>query len=211
MITDYMIYVTIAVTVTAIPGPAVVLTIKNSMRYGYKIAILNILGNFMAMVILATLSAVGLGAVILASSSFFCALKVLGCIYLVYLGIKVWRTPHLDKNIQSQHGKKQIRNLLSVFKEGFGVGISNPKAIAFFTALFPQFIDPARSFVPQFLILILTIEGISFFVLSSYALLSAVASPYLSQKKPMAFFNKLTGAAFVGFGLALIYDDLTLQ
>ena len=207
MITDYMIYVTIAITVTAIPGPAVVLTIKNSMRYGYKVAILNIIGNFMAMVILATLSAVGLGAIILASSTLFAALKVMGCIYLVYLGIKVWRTPHTDKEIHPQGETKPTRNLWSVFKEGFGIGISNPKAIAFFTALFPQFIDPARSFIPQFLILILTIEGISFFVLSSYALLSAVASPYLSRNKPMSFFNKLTGAAFVGFGLALIYED----
>ncbi len=207
MITDYMIYVTIAITVTAIPGPAVVLTIKNSMRYGYRVAILNILGNFMAMVILATLSAVGLGAIILASSALFAALKVMGCIYLVYLGIKVWRTPCSNKGIHPHSKNRHTKSLLSVFKEGFGVGISNPKAIAFFTALFPQFIDPARSFIPQFLILILTIEGISFFVLSSYACLSAVASPYLSQKKPMVFFNKLTGAAFAGFGLALLYDD----
>jgi len=207
MINDYIIYVTLAITVTAMPGPAVVLTIKNSIKYGYKVAIVNILGNFMAMIILATLSAVGLGAIILASSTLFFVIKVFGCIYLVYLGIKVWRTPYINENMQPQSENKNKRNILSLFKEGFGVGISNPKAIAFFTALFPQFIDPTRTFIPQFLTLIFTIEGVSFFVLSSYALVSSIVCPYLSQKKPMTFFNKLAGISFAGFGLALIYKD----
>jgi threonine/homoserine/homoserine lactone efflux protein len=207
MINDYIIYLILALTVTALPGPAVVLTIKNSLRYGHKIAIANILGNFIAMVILASLSAAGLGAVIVTSSALFFTMKVLGCFYLVYVGIKVWKAPYVEGQIQFQAESRKNVKVWAVFKEGFGVGISNPKAIAFFTALFPQFIDPARAYIPQFLTLILTIEGISFFVLSSYALLSSVASPYLSQKKPMALFNKLTGAAFVGFGLALLWED----
>ena len=207
MINDYIIYLVLAFTVTAIPGPAVVLTIKNSLRYGYKIAIANILGNFVAMVILASMSAAGLGAIIVTSSTLFFAMKILGCFYLVYVGTKIWKSPYLEGKIQFQGEPGNNIKVSTVFKEGFGVGISNPKAIAFFTALFPQFIDPSRSFIPQFLTLILTIEGISFFVLSSYAFLSSVASPYLSQKKPMIIFNKLTGAAFVGFGLALLYED----
>ena len=94
----------------------------------------------------------------------------------------------------------------SVFKEGFYVGISNPKAIVFFTALFPQFIDISRAYIPQFLTLILTIECVSFIILAGYALLSSVAAPYLRKKSTMSIFNKLTGAAFVGFGAALIYE-----
>lgn len=207
MINDYFIYVILAITITAIPGPAVILTIKNSIKYGYKLAILNIIGNFIAMIILATLSAIGLGAIILASSTLFFVIKVLGCIYLVYIGIKVWRTEYVDKNMQTEIKIANHKKALSVFKEGFGVGIINPKAIAFFTALFPQFIDPSSAFVPQFLILIFTIEGISFIILSSYALLSSFASQYLSKKKPMTIFNKLTGAAFIGFGLTLLYED----
>jgi homoserine/homoserine lactone efflux protein len=207
MINDYIIYIILAVTVTAIPGPAVVLTIKNSIKYGYKIAIVNIFGNFIAMIILATLSAVGLGAIILASSTLFSAMKVFGCIYLIYLGIKMWRTPCVTENITQKSKNIDQGNILSVFKEGFGVGIANPKAIVFFTALFPQFIDPTRTFIPQFLTLIITIEGISIFILSSYAILSSVASAYLSKKNLMIFFNKFSGVSFVGFGLALIYED----
>lgn len=206
MVNDYLIYITLAITVTAILGPAVVLTIKNSLRYGYKASIANIFGNFVAMIILATLSALGLGAIILASSPLFATIKIFGCIYLVYLGIKVWRTPYSNEDQQLLIRHTHKREFSSVFKEGFGVGISNPKAIAFFTALFPQFIDPGRAFIPQFLTLIMTIEGISFFVLLSYALLSSVAAPYLSKGKTEAFFNKLTGGAFIGFGVVLISD-----
>lgn len=204
MINDYLIFITLAFTITAIPGPAVVLTIKNSLRYGCKAAIANIFGNFTAMVLLATLSALGLGAVIMASSTLFSAVKVFGCIYLIYLGIKAWRTPPVKSDTQHQVQGKSNREFASVFKEGFLVGLSNPKAIAFFTALFPQFIDQSRAFIPQFLTLIITIEGISFFVLLGYALLSSRAAPYLSKDDRLNIFNKVSGSAFIGFGVALL-------
>lgn len=206
MIDNYLIYITLAITVTAIPGPAVVLTIKNSLRYGSKTAIANILGNFTAMLALATLSAMGLGAIILASATLFSAIKILGCIYLIYLGIKVWRTPHL-KGERDHRRDSSDRPFISVFQEGFTVGIANPKAIAFFTALFPQFIDPSRAFISQFLVLIFTIEGISFIVLLTYAVLSSLAAPYLYKDNSMSIFNKITATSFIGFGLALLHED----
>ncbi|MFT6907619.1 MAG: homoserine/homoserine lactone efflux protein [Oleiphilaceae bacterium] len=206
MINDYLLYVTLAIAVTAIPGPAVVLTIRNSLRYGYKVSMANIIGNFAAMVIIATFSALGIGTIIMTSAVLFSCLKTIGCLYLFYLGIKVWRSSDLMENAQTPVQPSNRRMLGSVFKEGFGVGISNPKAIVFFTALFPQFIDISRPYIPQFLTLILTIECVSFLILTSYALLSSVAAPYIYKKSTMSMFNKLTGAAFFGFGAALIYE-----
>ncbi len=205
MINDYLVYITLAIAVTAIPGPAVVLTIKNSLVYGYKTAIVNIFANFVAMLILATLSAFGLGAIILSSTVLFSLVKILGAIYLVYLGVKIWRSPSQIEGNQELPKTKASKPLMAVFKEGFVVGISNPKAIAFFTALFPQFIDVSRAFVPQFLTLILTIEGISIAIMIGYALLAAMASPFLSKPSAMKVFNRLTGTAFIGFGAALVY------
>lgn len=204
MINDYLTYVILAITVTAIPGPAVVLTIKNSMKYGYKVSVANIFGNFVAMIILATISAIGLGAIILASQTLFLTMKILGCFYLVYLGIKIWTSPINQENIETKLDKK---DLFSIFKEGFFIGVSNPKAIAFFTALFPQFIDPNREYFSQFATLILTIEGISFIVLFIYALLAFRFAKYLTKEKTAKLFNKLTGGAFIGFGAALLYKD----
>ncbi|BDQ36937.1 flagellar biosynthesis protein FlgM [Pseudodesulfovibrio nedwellii] len=207
MINNYVVYVLLAITITAIPGPAVILTIRNSLKYGYKASIANILGNFIAMVLLATLSAVGLGALIISSSSLFVILKVFGCLYLIYLGIKSWKTPCIQKRNHQKEQQINNQKFTVLFKEGLGVGISNPKAIAFFTALFPQFVDPARTFIPQFLTLILTIEVISFIILTSYAISASLASPFLSKKRAMAIFNKLTGISFIGFGIALLCED----
>ncbi len=206
MINEYLVYILLAITVTAIPGPAVILTIKNSLNHGYKVAIVNIVGNFIAMVILASLSAVGLGAILVTSSNLFTVLKIIGCIYLIYLGIVAWRTPAVSNNAKIPGAKIDRKKMLSVFKEGFGVGITNPKAIAFFVALFPQFIDLSRSYTPQFLTLILTIEGVSFLVLSIYAVLASYASAYLVKERASRIFNKITAIAFVGFGVALLYE-----
>jgi homoserine/homoserine lactone efflux protein len=205
MIDNYFIFATLAFTVVAIPGPAVVLTIKNSIRYGCHIAIANILGNFMAMVILASLSAFSLGTIIVSSTLIFTSLKIIGCIYLVFLGIKAWRTPVVyQAEFPALSG--QTRTFLSVLQEGFYVGIANPKAIAFFTALFPHFINPTRNVFPQFATLIMTIEGISFLVLMLYALVAAQVATYLLRGATLPLFNKVTGIAFVSFGFALLYE-----
>jgi len=206
MINNYQIYIALVIAVAAIPGPAVVMTIKNSLKYGYKVAASNIFGNFIAMVMLAMLSAMGLGAIILTSSTLFSAIRILGCIYLIYLGVKVWKTAHVEASSYQEQVKRNIK-LSNALKEGFAVGLSNPKAIAFFTALFPQFIDPSRDFVTQFLALILTCEGISFLILMSYALLSTTIAKYLYNDNLMTIFNRLAALSFVGFGIAMIYED----
>ncbi len=206
MINNYSLFVALALTVVIIPGPAVVLTVKNSLQYGFKVATANIIGNFIAMVMLASFSALGLGAIILASTAVFATIKLVGCGYLVYLGLKAWKTPQQNlPNLEA--GRKKHRSSPAVLKEGFYVGIANPKAIAFFTALFPHFIDQGRAFLPQFLTLILTIEGISFCVLMLYACLAARTAPYLAKSSSRYPFNKLTGLSFISFGVALLYEE----
>jgi homoserine/homoserine lactone efflux protein len=206
VIDDYLIYVTLGVTIVLIPGPAVILTIKNSIKYGFKISIAGILGNFVAMIIMATISALGLGAVIMASTTLFFLMKIIGCMYLIYLGIMAWNSPLPTNGMHIRPKHQNNKEFIAVFKEGAWVGMSNPKAIVFFAALFPQFIDHSRSYVPQFLTLILTIECISCCILSIYALLASRAAVFLYQNKVMNIFHKLTGGTFVGFGLALLYE-----
>lgn len=206
MINDYLAYILLAITITAIPGPAVILTIKNSLQYGYKKSMMNISGNFVAMSLLASVSALGLGAIILSLPTLFYAMKVLGCVYLVYLGLKIWMSPYTQDSMSNSLDNTH-KSSKEIFKEGFYIGLSNPKAIAFFTALFPQFIDPAREYFPQFMTLILTIEGISFIILFTYALIAFKSSHYLTTEKNAKLFNKLTGGAFIGFGAALLVKD----
>ena len=108
MINNYFGYILLALTITAIPGPAVILTIKNSLKYGYKSSIMNILGNFFAMVLLASISAIGIGAIILSSQTLFYAMKFLGCIYLIYLGLKIWLSPYKQEILTNSINKKDL-------------------------------------------------------------------------------------------------------
>lgn len=207
MIDNYLVYIVMAITITSVPGPAVFLTVKNSLRYGSGVAFMNILGNFVAMTFLALLSVLGLSAVILSSAVLFNGIKIAGGLYLIYLGVKSWcsKVERIEEGQKVPEKGEGVRR--SVFREGIGVGLSNPKAIAFFTALFPQFIDPARAVAPQFITLILTIEGISVIILTCYALLAARASGFVGRNGTRALLNKLTGGVFVGFGALLLFEE----
>lgn len=207
MIDNYLVYIVMAITITSVPGPAVFLTVKNSLKYGSGVALMNILGNFVAMTFLALLSVLGLSAVILSSAFLFNCIKIAGGLYLIYLGVKSWcsKVEQVESGPKVPEKGKGVRR--SVFREGIGVGLSNPKAIAFFTALFPQFIDPARAVAPQFITLILTIEGISVIILTCYALLAARASGFVGRNGTRALLNKLTGGVFVGFGALLLFEE----
>ncbi|ASA57806.1 LysE family translocator [Vibrio gazogenes] len=86
----YFIYLGICIVATASPGPAIFLSIKNGAKYGLSKALIGVVGNVAAMLTLASVSAVGLGAVILASPLLYTAIKVIGGLYLIYLGVKAW-------------------------------------------------------------------------------------------------------------------------
>lgn len=206
MIDNYVTYILIAITVTLIPGPAVLLNIKNALQYGIVLSLYSILGNFIAMFCLATLSALGLGAILLASSTLFLIIKVLGACYLIYLGLQFFRTSSKQK-IKFDQEIQTFRTPISLFKEAFIVGISNPKAILFFSSLFPQFINPETSYLMQFIVLIVTIEAISTFILLAYVLLAARASVYLFKESVLNTLNKTIGSLFVLFGLILLKNE----
>jgi threonine/homoserine/homoserine lactone efflux protein len=205
---DYLVFISICIVTTASPGPAVLTAMKNGSHYGYNKALIGIFGNIVAMLVLCFISAAGLGAIILSSAVAFTVIKMLGGGYLIYLGIKAWRKEPmaLKNNKLSQDAKVENGAL---FKESFVVGISNPKAIAFYTALFPQFVDPNSPVIPQLLILASIFVFFSFSFLSLYAAMSAKMSGLLNQVKIQQWFNRITGGLFVSFGLVLATSSRT--
>ncbi|MDH2434101.1 LysE family translocator [Pokkaliibacter sp. MBI-7] len=203
---DYALFLTICLLTTFTPGPAILLVIRNATRYGIGKALIGVLGNLSAMISMATLSAIGMGAVILSSLYLFTAMKLAGGAYLIWLGIKTWRS----KNLFSQHSSDATamppRPARSLYAEAFMIGFSNPKAIAFYTALFPQFIDPHSAITPQLLVLGATFACCSFTALSSYALLAHSLKGHLAKAHVSRYFSRITGGIFMGFGLSLIYS-----
>ena len=196
----YLIFLSICFVTSASPGPAVLLALKNGARFGIRKALVGVAGNISAMITLASLSAAGLGAVIMASASLFTAIKLIGGGYLIYLGIKTWRS----QGSISQAAETGSKETVSLFREAYMVGISNPKAVVFYTALFPQFIDLNRPVAPQFALLATTFAVCSFTCLSTYALLATRIRTHLGKAHISRWFQRITGGIFVGFGVGLL-------
>ena len=157
------------------------------------------------MVLMAISSAAGLSAIILASSTLFLAIKIMGGCYLIYLGLKALLS---KSSIDSQNSVgnlsvKAERSSFSIYREAFWVGMGNPKAIVFFTALFPQFIDPSKNFLGEFLPLLAGFSFFSLFFLILYAALGSHVHKRLKNTAIATWLNKVTGALFVGFGGAI--------
>ena len=120
-----------ALTVSS-PGPGVVLTLSNAIRHGIKPALSGVLGISLGILIISIISASSLGVLLTTSSFAFSILKFIGAGYLIYLGIKLWRTPviSLEDAVDAKNMPKEISHR-NRFKEGFFVSLLNPKAIFF--------------------------------------------------------------------------------
>ncbi|WP_428397064.1 LysE family translocator [Marinobacter salarius] len=195
----YLLYVTIAAVTIASPGPGVILTIANTLRYGFVHAIVGILGVALGMLCVATVSATSLGVIMSTSALAFTALKYIGAIYLIYLGIKLWRSPPSF----SADIKQRRKTGLHRFIEGFSITLLNPKPIFFFMSLFPQFIDPNKQYVEQFVLLSLTFCTLVVTIHCIYGVTANLARMKLSSPKIGKLINRSSGSIFMCFGVGL--------
>ena len=201
--------ITIAVVI-AIPGPLTLLMINSTVNYGMRKSMPIILGGSFASAILITVSALGLGAVIAASESFFNFIKYLGAAYLIYLGVSLWfckKTEKLEQIPAQQDGfessaiteKRTNRNLL--FKS-FMLGITNPKDIMFFVAFLPQFINTKSSYTEQLFVIVVTWLCVDFLCKTSYGMLAKMVANRLHSVNQSNLLDRISAVIFVAAGLA---------
>jgi homoserine/homoserine lactone efflux protein len=202
----WLLYFGIAFVNIVTPGAAVLLAITTGMQYGLRGAFFTALGNITGLALLASFSALGLGAVVLASEVVFNGIKWVGALYLIYLGISL---AFSKRNVFLE--EKQIgteKTPFQLFLQAVTLAISNPKPIAFFTAIFPQFIEPTASLLPQFMVMTLTFVGISFCSLMTYSSLARWLRPWFGQHHQRAlWFNRLAGTTLVGLGVRLAASE----
>lgn len=192
-INTWLVFVAAVFVLTVTPGPSVLMAISTSVNRGFRQAVLAALGSTIAIVFIMTLSAVGLGAILSASELLFSVLKWAGAVYLAYLGITSLFSAGGSVQLADPQDPLQPRS----FVRGFLVGASNPKALVFFTALFPQFIDPARPQVQQFVVLCSTFVVFELFWLITYSALGSRAKHWLQEPGRAARFNQATGGVFL--------------
>jgi len=199
----WLLFLAVATVAIASPGPAILLAISNSLSYGMKSVVLSSLGNIAGLFILSSGAIFGLGAILKTSTTLFLVIKVVGAAYLIYLGIRQWRSK-TDLFINGGMTQKKVKSNKNLFLEGFLIAITNPKAVLFFTALFPQFINLQNALIPQFFIMTLSFMGMSFMALTTYGLLAAKAKRWLSTSNRVKWFNRTIGSLFVLIGIGLL-------
>ena len=164
-----------------IPGPSVLFTISRGVALGRRAALATVLGNTSGLVAQLLLVAVGLGAILARSETVYTVVKLVGAAYLVLLGIRSIRErKHLAGVLTS--GTVAPRSLGRTIREGFVVGLTNPKGVLIFTAVLPQFIDHTRGhYTLQLLSLGLLCAVIALLSDSTWALASGSARAWLGR------------------------------
>ncbi len=190
--------------VCAIPGPNMLLIMSHGAQYGLRRTSATMGGCLSALVLMLAVSAAGLGVFLQAWPTMFNVLRFIGAAYLVYLGVKAWGAPveeHAASNAEAETlAARPARSPATLFRNGFLVASSNPKAILFAAALLPQFIDASRPTLPQFGVLVATFAvcEVSWYLV--YAGFGTRIGATLKSRRVAKAFNRVTGGVFVGFG-----------
>lgn len=199
----WLIYAGAALGLSLTPGPNGLLVLTHGIRFGWRRTVATIIGGVVGFLLLIAGSLAGLGALLATSEQAFMIAKWIGAAYLVYLGIRTWRAPAaigLDDapamdaaEPTGDDGRWRRR-----FTEGFFVAVSNPKALIFFAAFLPQFMQPQLPFWLQFLILGGTF-GLAELIYELFVASAAQRiAPWLGRNG--RWFNRIAGATFVGIG-----------
>lgn len=201
-------FVGMTLVVSATPGPNMLLVMGQSVRFGMRAAMATMVGCMVALLGMVGLSALGLGALLHASPLLFRWLCVAGAAYLAYLGWMAWRnaSAHLhapQEALIQDHAASHTRWGVHA-RQGFWVAASNPKAIVFAAAFFPQFIRPGAPALPQFALLLATFSVIEIAWYFVYALCGQRLAPFLQRPQVRVWFDRATGVVFMGFALLMV-------
>ena len=208
-ISSWLLYVVTVFVATASPGPNVVLIILHSTRHGLGALRYTITGNLCALFIFASASALGIGLFLNSNPSVLFYLRLIGAMYLLYMGItNVYKAIYLKKTrLMEQDTVVSERvgvSKLKIFVESFTCTFSNPKPILFLASVFPQFLDVERNLPTQFTIMFLSMAFIVITIHVSYALIALKSFKVLDSTKLKSRISLVSGICFVIFGLLLL-------
>lgn len=200
---NFEIWLAFAAASTAlllIPGPTVLLVLSYAISQGRSVALATVAGVALGDLIAMSASLVGLGALVLASATLFTALKLVGAVYLIYLGVKLFR--NAPSTTFGELEDVTPATARSVFGHATAVTAMNPKSIVFFIAFVPQFVTTDSALFPQFTILISTFVGLATINALAYALLADCLRHKIAQQSVLTVLSRLGGAALIAMGVA---------
>jgi threonine/homoserine/homoserine lactone efflux protein len=194
----YLAYVVACALIAVIPGPTVTVIVANSLKHGTRAGLLNVAGTQLGLALMMGTLVVGLSSVIAAMGWLFDWLRYAGAAYLVWLGWKLLRSPEQISEIGEIRKAPQGGFLL----QGFLVLMANPKALLWFGAFIPQFVDPTGNYVGQIVLLGFTAMAVALVSDGAYAVLTGRAGSFLSRKR-VKLVSRISGGCLIGGGIWL--------
>ncbi|MEL6736087.1 MAG: LysE family translocator [Pseudomonadota bacterium] len=195
----YLAFIAACAAIVAVPGPTVTVIIANSMRGGMACGLANVLGTQLGLAIMIVLVALGLETLTTSLAFVFDWLRLIGAAYLMYLGYKLLTA---DGDLGSADRGAPLKSFKSYFWQGFLVIWSNPKALLFFGAFIPQFVNPAGNAIAQTLLLGFTFMAVATLIDGFYAVAAGRAGGWL-RRKNVRRVEIGSGSMLVGGGLWL--------
>ena len=198
----WLTFVAASTALLLIPGPTVLLILSYAISQGRRVALATVAGVALGDLIAMSASLAGLGALVLASATLFTALKWVGAAYLVYLGVKLFRSAPSATLVALED--VQQTSARKVFGHATAVTALNPKSIVFFIAFVPQFIVVENALLPQFSILIATFVGLAAFNALVYAVLADKMRQKIAKPAVLGWMSRIGGMSLVAMGVATV-------
>ena len=190
------------------PGSGAVLSMSHGLQYGVRQTTATIVGLQIGLAFILLVAGAGVGALLLASTTAFMIVKVLGAGYLIWLGVKQWRAPvdgaASDAAAPSEPAGLSVRQRLL---RGALTNATNPKGIVFMVAVLPQFIDPNKPLALQLAILLVTTLAVDSVVMHGYAFLASRLRALMQSVRARRAQNRVFGGVLMGMGASLLMVD----
>lgn len=193
----YLGFVLAAAIVVLVPGPSITVIIANGAAHGTRAGLATLAGNTSGVAILLVALVAGFAPIMQAMSDWFGWLKLAGALYLIWLGIS-----RLRASSNALVGITASRQAAGFFRQGFFVGMSNPKLLLFFAVFFPQFMEPGGNITAQLVVLAVTFLIIAATFDAGFALAAGRAGRWLSGRRALLL-NRFSGGVLIGGGLWL--------
>jgi threonine/homoserine/homoserine lactone efflux protein len=207
----WLVYLAAAVGLSLTPGPNGLLALTHGANFGLRSTVWTVLGGALGFLTIIALSLAGLGALLAASETAFVVAQWIGGAYLVWLGVRLWRSPAPAIAVPGEASPGETAGTVAgtvagpgaprLFGQGLVVSVSNPKAIIFFAAFLPQFMVPGTPFMLQLLLLGGTFVVVEIVYELMLAGLAGRIAPWLGRHGRL--FNRAAGGTFVGIGALL--------
>lgn len=196
---DYLLFAAVSVVQVGSPGPSTIYLVNNALVYGSARALWIVTGDLLAIAVLAAFSLLGVDALLVANPGVFAMVKMAGAAYLVWLGVQ--QLLRAGRDFQGNEHASAKASFRTLWAKSFVVGISNPKAILFFSSLLPQFLGrPGESGSGASQALIVLFVLIKFLVSCAYALVARRMASWLKKPGAGAWGKRATGCVLMLFG-----------